>query len=169
MRTFLSRKVFQKFSSFLVFLDVFFRSGNFVTPILGPVISSPPPSAWKRRKIYFFTSYNLSCWIEMQIPCFMMSRIATPSWWILSNHLDFSNRNFVTKLPNPGSQKLLTINYLLMREFCLRKLFNWQFVFTKIWYNRKQPNKARPIFLSCRDEIMLRDEITGPDGILLVW
>jgi hypothetical protein len=30
--------------------------------------------------------------------------------------LDFSNHNFVTKLPNPGSLKLPTINCFLMRE-----------------------------------------------------
>ncbi len=100
----------------------------------------------------------------MHIPCFMLSRIVVPSWWILSNHLDFSNHNFVTKLPNPGSLKLPTINCFLRRELLLGKLFHWQFVFTKIWYNQKQPCTARPKILSCCDEIMLRDEITGFDG-----
>jgi hypothetical protein len=100
----------------------------------------------------------------MHIPCFMLSRIVVPSWWILSNHLDFSNHNFVTKLPNPGSLKLPTINCFLRRELRLGKLFHWQFVFTKIWYNQKQPCTARPKILSCCDEIMLRDEITGFDG-----
>ncbi len=96
----------------------------------------------------------------MQIPCLMLSWIVIPSWWILSNHLDFSNCNFITKLPNPGSPKLPTINCFPMRELWLRKLFHWQFVFT----NQKQPNKARPKILSCCDEIMLRDKITGLDG-----
>ena len=100
----------------------------------------------------------------MHIPCFMLSWIVVPSWWILSNHLDFSNHNFVTKLPNPGSLKLPTINCFLRRELRLGKLFHWQFVFTKIWYNQKQPCTARPKILSCCDEIMLRDEITGLDG-----
>jgi hypothetical protein len=53
-----------------------------------------------------------------------------------------------------------------MRELWLRKLFHWQFVFTKIWYNQKQANKAQPKIWSCCDEIMLRDEITGFDGTL---
>ncbi len=101
----------------------------------------------------------------MQIPCFMLSWIVIPSWWILSNHLDFSKCNFVTKLPNPESLKLPTINCFPMSELWLRKLFHWQFVFTKIWYNQKQPTKARPKIWSCCDEIMLRDEITGLDGI----
>ncbi len=105
----------------------------------------------------------------MQIPCFMLSWIVIPSWWILSNHLDFSNHNFVTKLPNPGSLKLPTINCFLMRELWLGKLFHWQFVFTKSWYNQKQPNKAQPKILSCCDEIMLRDEITGFDGTYLLY
>ena len=100
----------------------------------------------------------------MHIPCFMLSWIVVPSWWILSNHLDFSNHNFVTKFPNPGSLKLPTINCFLRRELRLGKLFHWQFVFTKIWYNQKQPCTARPKILSCCDEIMLRDEITGLDG-----
>ncbi len=98
------------------------------------------------------------------MPCFMLSWIVIPSWWILSNHLDFSNCNFVLKLLNPGSPKLPTINCFPMRELWFRKLFHWQFVFTKIWYNQKQPNKARPKILSCCDEIMHRDEITGLDG-----
>ncbi len=97
----------------------------------------------------------------MQIPCFMLSWIVIPSWWILSNH------NFVTKFPNPGSLKLPTVNCFLMREVWIGKLFHWQYVFTKIWYSPKQPNKARPKISRCCDEIMLRDEITGLDGITL--
>ncbi len=73
--------------------------------------------------------------------------------------------NFVTKLPNPGSPKLPTINCFLMREMWLNKLFHCQLVFTKIWYNQKQPNKARPKILRCCDEIMISDKITGLVGI----
>ncbi len=51
-----------------------------------------------------------------------------------------------------------------MTELQLWKLFHWQFVLIKILYNQKQPSKTQPKSLSCCDEIMLRDEITGLDG-----
>ncbi len=51
-----------------------------------------------------------------------------------------------------------------MTELRIWKLFHWQFVLIIIWYYQKQPNKAQPKSLSCCDEIMLRDEITGLDG-----
>ena len=54
-----------------------------------------------------------------------------------------------------------------MTELRLWKLFHWQFVLIKIWYYQKQPNKDQPKSLSRCDEIMLRDEITGLDGMYL--
>ena len=79
--------------------------------------------------------------------------------WILSNHLDFSNCNFITKLLNPGSSKLPIITSFLMRELWLKTNCHWNNFLIQILYNQKQPNKAQPKILSC-DEIMLSDEIT---------
>jgi len=106
----------------------------------------------------------------MQIPCFMLSWIVIPSWWILSNHLDFSNCNFVTKLPNPGSPKLhiIKLNCFLRENFYLENYFIGSLFSQKYEIIKSNPTRPDQKFLSCCDEIMLRDEITGLDGIVLL-
>ena len=59
----------------------------------------------------------------MQISCFMQSSILTPYGGILSNDLDFSKLNFVTKLPNFRSSKGPNKKCFLIRELQMRKYF----------------------------------------------
>ncbi len=68
----------------------------------------------------------------MQIPCLIQSSILTTYVWILSNDLDFSRPNFVTRIAK----------CFLIRELQMRKLFHWHYVFTQIWYLEQEPKWA---------------------------
>ena len=80
----------------------------------------------------------------MQIPCFIQSSILTPYVGILSNDLDFSKPNFVTKIPNFRSSKGPNKKCFLIRELQMRKLFHWHYVFTQIRYLEQEPKWALP-------------------------
>ena len=100
----------------------------------------------------------------MQISCFMQSSILTPYGGILSNDLDFSKLNFVTKIPNFRSSKGPNKKCFLIRELQMRKLFHWHCVFTQTWYLEQEPKwPLTKIFARC-DEIMHRDEIRWFDS-----
>ncbi len=109
----------------------------------------------------------------MQISCFMQSSILTFYGGILSNDLDFSKLNFVTKIPNFRSSKGPNKKCFLIRELQIRKLFHWHYVFTQAWNLEQEPKWALPkIFARCVeimrcDEIMRRDEIRWFDGTTL--
>ncbi len=75
----------------------------------------------------------------MQIPCFIQSPILTPYVWILSNDLDFSEPNFVTKIPYFRSSKGPNKTCFLIRELQMRKIFHWHYVLTLIWYLEHEP------------------------------
>ncbi len=133
-------------------------------PIWGAIISSPPHKYLKKKKKNFLNSSYLSPWIYMQISCFIQSSILIPYVWILSNDLDFSEPNFITKIPNFRSSKGPNKKCFLIREFQMRKLFHWHYVFTQIWYLEQETKWALPkIFARC-DEIMRRDGIRWFDG-----
>ncbi len=101
----------------------------------------------------------------MQIPCFIQPSIFTPYVWILSNDLDFSKPNFVTKIPKFRSSKGPNKKCFFIRELQMRKLFHWHYVFTQTWYLEQEPKWALPkIFARCA-EIMRCDEIRWFDGI----
>ncbi len=103
----------------------------------------------------------------MQIPCFIHSSILTPYVRILSNDLDFSKLNFVTKIPNFRFSKGPDKKCFLIRELQMRKLFHWHYVFTQTWYLVQELQWALPkMFVRC-DEIMRRDEIRWFDGTKL--
>jgi hypothetical protein len=68
----------------------------------------------------------------MQIPCFIQSSILTPYVRILSNDLDFSEPNFVTKIPNFRFTEGPNKKCFFIRELQMRKLFHWHYVFTQI-------------------------------------
>ncbi len=91
----------------------------------------------------------------------------TPYVGILSNDLDFSKPNFVTKIPNFRSSKGPNKKCFLIRELQMRKLFHWHYVFTQTWYLEKEPKWPLTKFFARCDEIMLRDEIRWFDGINL--
>ncbi len=55
----------------------------------------------------------------------------TPYGGILSNDLDFSKLNFVTKIPNFISSKGPNKKCFLIRELQMRKLFHWHYVFAQ--------------------------------------
>ena len=97
----------------------------------------------------------------------MQSSILTPYVWILSNDLDFSEPNFVTKIPNFRSSKGPNKKCFLIRELQMRKLFHWHYIFTQIWYLEQEPKWARPKIYARCDEIMRRDEIRWFDGTTL--
>ncbi len=100
----------------------------------------------------------------MQISCFMQSSIFTPYGGILSNDLDFSKLNFVTKIPNFRSSKGPNKKCFLKRELQMIKLFHWHYVFTQTWYLEQETKWALPkIFARCA-EIMRRDGIRWFDG-----
>ncbi len=136
-----------------------FRGYNFVTP---------PISTWKRKKIISLKSSYLSPWIYMQISCFIQSSILTPYVWILSNDLDFPEPNFVTKIPNFISSKGPNKKCFLIRELQMRKVFNWHYVFTQIWYLEQESKCAPPKSFARCDEIMRRDEIRWFDGTVAI-
>ncbi len=68
----------------------------------------------------------------MQIPCFIQSSILTPCVRILSNDLDFSKPNFVTKVQNFRSSKVPNKKCFLIRELQMRKLFHLHCDFTNL-------------------------------------
>ncbi len=102
----------------------------------------------------------------MQILCFIQSSILTPYVWILSYDLDFAEPNFITKMPNFRSSEGPKKKCFHIRELQMRKLFNWHYVFTHIWYLEKEPKWALPKIYARCDEIMRRDEIRWFDEIL---
>ena len=95
----------------------------------------------------------------MQISCFMQSSILTPYGGILSNDLDFSKPNFVTKIPNFRSSKGPNKKCFLIRELQIRKLFHWHYVFTQTCYLEQETKWALPKSFARCDEIMRRDGI----------
>ncbi len=75
----------------------------------------------------------------MQIPCLIQSSILTTYVWILSNDLDFSEPNFVTKIPYFRFSKGPNKTCFLIRELQMRKIFHWHYVLTQIWYLEQEP------------------------------
>jgi hypothetical protein len=75
----------------------------------------------------------------MQISCFIQSSILTPYVWNLSNDLDFSEPNFITKIPYFRSSKGPNKTCFLIRELQMRKIFHWHYVLTQIWYLEQEP------------------------------
>ncbi len=130
-------------------------------PIWGALISSPPHKCLKEKK----NNSYLSPWIYMQISCFIQSSILTPYVWILSNDLDISEPNFVTKIPNFRSSKGPKKKCFLIRELQMRNYFiGIMFLHKFDIINRNLNGLFQKVLPRC-DEIMRRDEIRWFDGI----